>query len=108
MRVDNLDHLGTVAGSTDPSEILREFREAFYICMRRRSDALFEFSDAILTADSIHSLPYLSLEGVHRRGWGSLYAALSRGRIDAEAFRGLMASRDPGAEDTPVYASHRK
>lgn len=27
----------------------------------------------------------------HRRGWGSLYAALDHGRIDAEALRTLLA-----------------
>jgi hypothetical protein len=103
LRAENLDHSGIVVGSTDLNEILREFREAFYACMRRRSDALFELSDAILTAGNVQSPPHLSLEGVHRRGWGSLYAALSKGRIDAEAFRGLLASRDSGAEETLVY-----
>jgi hypothetical protein len=42
----------------------------------------------------------------HRRGWGSLYAALDRGRIDDEALRKLLA-RHPLAgteEQTPVYA----
>jgi len=47
----------------------------------------------------------LSLQPSHRRGWGSLYAALDRGRIDAEALRGLLA-RQPlgGSGSTPVYA----
>jgi len=104
LRVENLDHWGIVARSTDPNEILREFREAFYACMRRRSDALVELSDAILTAGNVHSLPYLSLEGVHRRGWGSLYAALCKGRIDAEALRELLVSHSPHKGGTPVYA----
>jgi len=96
--------LGIVAGSTYPSEILREFRQAFYACLRRRSDALFELTEAILTAGNVHSPPHLSLEGVHRRGWGSLYAALSKGGIDAQALRELLASRSPGKGGTPVYA----
>jgi len=33
------------------------------------------------------SLPHLSLEPVHRRGWGSTYAALARGQIDTERHR---------------------
>jgi DDE superfamily endonuclease len=41
---------------------------------------------------------------VHRRGWGSLYAALSKGRIDSEALRDLLASYDLDAMGTPVYA----
>jgi DDE superfamily endonuclease len=104
LRVENLDRLGIVAKSTDPNEILREFRAAFYACMRRRSDALVELSDAILTAGNVYSPPHLSLEGVHRRGWGSLYAALSKGRIDAEALRELLVSHNPGKGGTPVYA----
>jgi len=108
LRVENLDQLGLVAGSTDPNEILRKFREAFYACLRRRSDALFEITDAILTAGTIPSPVHLSLAPAHRRGWGSLYAALSRGRIDEGALRELLASHpldNDGAKDTPpVYA----
>jgi len=43
---------------------------------------------------------------LHRRGWGSLYAALDRGRIDDEALRKLLA-RHPLASaegNAPVYA----
>jgi len=96
--------LGIVAGCAYPNEILREFREAFYACLRRRSDALFELTEAILTAGNVHSPPHLSLEGVHRRGWGSLYAALSKGRIDAQALKEPLASCSPGKGGTPVYA----
>ena len=41
---------------------------------------------------------------MHRRGWGSLYAVLSKGRIDSEALRDLLASYDLDAMGTPVYA----
>src|SRR5215210_1578143 len=34
---------------------------------------------------------HLSLQASHRRGWGSLYAALDRGRIDEAALRKLLA-----------------
>jgi hypothetical protein len=40
---------------------------------------------------AIPSLPHLSLEPVHQRGWGSVYAALARGRIDTEQVRDLLA-----------------
>ena len=87
---------------------LRTFRERIYSCMRRRSDALFELMDATLTAGTIPSMVHLSLGGVHRRSWVSLYAALSRGRIDAEALRDLLVDRPLSAEGddgrTPVYA----
>lgn len=45
---------------------------------------------------------------MHRCGWSSLYAALSRGCIDEEALRELLSSHpldNDGAKDTPqVYA----
>ncbi len=76
----------------EPSDALRAFRRSFYECFHRRADALFELADAILTADGTAPSPaHLSLQASHRRGWGSLYAALWRGRIDEEALRKLLA-----------------
>ena len=83
---------------------LRAYREALYACLVRRADALFELTDAILTAGRVPSPPHLSLSPIHRRGCGSLYAALSKGEIDAEALRDLLASYDTGAKSAPVYA----
>src|SRR5215216_7315660 len=91
----------------EPPDALRAFRRSFYECLYRRGDALFELADAILTADSAAPSPaHLSLQVLHRRGWGSLYAALDRGRIDDEALRKLLA-RHPLASaegNAPVYA----
>lgn len=91
----------------EPSDVLhalRALRYSLYECLHRRADALFELTDAILTADAAPSPVHLSLEASHRRGWGSLYAALDRGRIDTEALRGLLV-RHPFAGDEPsVYA----
>jgi hypothetical protein len=36
--------------------------------MRRRADALFERTDAVLTTGLLPSPPHLSLSPVHRRG----------------------------------------
>jgi len=76
-----------------------------YECLHLRSDALFELADAILTADEAMPSPaHLSLQPAYRRGWGSLYAALDRGRIDTEALRKLLA-RHPlasGGVDEPL------
>lgn len=83
---------------------LRAFREAFYACLLRRGDALFELTDAILTAGTTPSPPHLSLAPIHRRGWGSLYVALSKGGVDDEMLRELLASYDSGTNRTPVYA----
>ena len=54
-------------------------------------DALFELYDALLDGEAAPSPVHLSLTPAHRRGWGSLYAALSRGRLDEEALRDLLA-----------------
>ena len=89
-----------------PPDVLRAFRRSLYECIHRRGDALFELTDAILTADGAAPSPaHLSLQSSHRRGWGSLYAALCKGRIDAEALRRLL-TRHPltQEEETPVYA----
>ena len=92
----------------EPPDALRAFRRSFYECLHRRGEALFELADAILAADgaAAPSPAHLSLQASHRRGWGSLYAALNRGQIDDEALRKLL-TRHPLAStegETPVYA----
>jgi hypothetical protein len=90
---------------SDALHTLGTFRHSFYECLHRRADALFELTDALLSADSIPSPVHLSLQASHRRGWGSLYAALDRGQIDAEALRGLLVGYPlAGSGTTPVYA----
>jgi hypothetical protein len=89
-----------------PPDALHDFRRSFYECLRRRKGALFELTDAILGTDAAAPSPvHLSLRPAHRRGWGSFYAALARGRIDAEVLRKLLV-RHPlaGSTATPVYA----
>jgi hypothetical protein len=91
----------------EPIDALRTFRNSLYHCFDRRTDALFELGDAILTAAQVVPSPvHLSLEPAHRRGWGSLYAALNRGRIDAASLRGLLARHPLAAAggEAPVYA----
>ena len=87
-------------------DIFRAFRNSLYGCLHRRADALFELTDALLSAESVPSPVHLSLEASHRRGWGSLYDALSRGRIDAQTLRRLLAHHPlaGGETTTPVYA----
>ena len=62
---------------------LRAFRTDLHGCFPRRADALFELVDALLTADPVASLPHLSLQAAHRRGWGSLDDALAEGALEA-------------------------
>lgn len=93
--------------SAHPLDSLRAFRGSLYRCFERRADALFELTDAILTAGSVPSPVHLSLAAVHRRGWGSLYAALSKGRIDEESLRGLLCRHplgDGSPDDPPIHA----
>ncbi len=80
------------------------FRWRLYGCFGRRADALFEVCDALLTAGSAPSPVHLSLVPVHRRGWGSFYAALEKGQIDENALKELLASYDPGTRGATVYA----
>ena len=63
--------------------------------------------DALLTAGPVPSPPHLSLAAIHRRGWGSLYAALSMGRTDEAGLRDLLSRHPLGDGDPghpPIYA----
>ncbi len=55
-------------GGSDATTALVAFREWFCACLGRRADALFELSDAVLSAGSVPSTVHLSLQAVHRRG----------------------------------------
>jgi hypothetical protein len=82
---------------------LSTFRAELYGCFERRADALFELVDALLASDAPSSLPHLSLVPLHRRGWGSVYAAVAEGRLETEAVRALVAAH-PLAGGQPIYA----
>jgi DDE superfamily endonuclease len=85
-------------------EALRAFRAGLFVCLGRRRDALLEVLDALLAAGDAPSLPHLSLAPGHRRGWGSVYAALRRGHVHAEALRALLL-RQPTPAGPPLYAA---
>jgi hypothetical protein len=82
---------------------LRAFRTALHACFDQRADALFELADALLAAETIASLPHLSLQATHRRGWGSVYDALAAGRLDVDALRATLAQHS-ATDCQPVYA----
>ena len=77
------------------------FRAELHACLTRRADALFELGDALLCTQAFSALPHLSLEPVCRRGWGSVYDALSSGRV--EGLRDLLVASLPHA-DPLVFA----
>lgn len=72
-------------------DALLAFRAAVYAALGRRADALFELLDALSSAGAIVSPVHLSLEAVHRRGWGSFYAALNKGEVRPAAIEALLA-----------------
>jgi hypothetical protein len=82
---------------------LQAFRTGVYRRLGARRDALFEVLDAATSVGPVPSLPYLSLAALHRRGWGSLYAALAEGRLDVPALRELVG-RHPLDDGQPIYA----
>src|SRR3954468_16929085 len=96
----------TLADGVDQSLItagLQRFRGELYRCLGRRRDALFELVDALLAAEAMPSLPHLSLVPTHRRGWGSVYAALAAGEVDAERLAELLVAHR-GGDGAPVFA----
>src|SRR3712207_3028249 len=98
----------TLTGGVDQSLLaaglqqLQVFRGGLYRCLGRRRDALFELVDALLAAEAMPSLPHLSLVPIHRRGWGSVYAALAAGEVDVERLAELLVAHWSGGP--PVFA----
>src|SRR3954470_10781935 len=82
---------------------LRGFRAEGFGCLGRRRGALFELVDGLLAAESMPSLPHLSLLPVHRRGWGSAYAALAVGEVDADRIAAVLAAHATTGAG-PVFA----
>jgi hypothetical protein len=94
---------GDVAGDAATAALVG-FRSALHGCLSGWGDALFELADATLDAPAgVGSVPALSLEPVFRRGHGSLYKALARGRIDERGLRDLLGAARP-AGWPPVFA----
>lgn len=89
------------AGLAGELGTLSAFRQAFYDCLRRRADTLFELCDSVLCAEGpVCSLVGLSLAPEHRRGHGALYDAVNAGRVQIDRLRrelaGLPLPRDSG------------
>ncbi len=57
----------------------------------------------MLAVEAVTSLPHLSLQAAHRRGWGSLDDAVAEGDLDMEALRALL-TRHAVPDGQPVYA----
>lgn len=85
--------------------IWKQARHQTYGCFEQSRDALFELMDALTCEPEARSLPELSLSPTFRRKWGSVYEALSDGRIDdgrwTECWTSALLSQHQG----PVWVS---
>lgn len=73
-----------------------EFRQAIYDHgMSKRRDAMFEAWDALMLQGMNSSFPWLSLSGVFRRKWHSLYKAMEQGEINAIWLTNYLAQQVP-------------
>jgi DDE superfamily endonuclease len=82
---------------------LQEFRQRVYESMGRARDGQFELVDALLLNSEGRSVVELSLNPVFRRGWSSVYAALSDGAINTARLERLY-SRQVLDRERPVWA----
>ena len=87
-----VDRSGCV-GEAAARQALAEFRVAYYQCLRKRADAMFELCDTVLCSPGpVTSLPELTMDSVHRRGHGAMYDALAAGEIDLISLRMSLAT----------------
>ena len=75
--------------SCDPAlAVLAGLQERLYRCMGKRRDALWELILAVAgLCGPVRSIAELMLQPAVVRGWGSLYQALERGRLDTAGVR---------------------
>src|SRR5262249_6542938 len=78
--------------TTPAHRTLQAFRQELYQALRRRADALFELSDAVLTAAGPLTAARLSLEPAFRRRWPSASDALSDGSLEVGRARALVGA----------------
>jgi hypothetical protein len=71
----------------DSASALAVLRADLYRRLLVRRDALFEVIEAAACGGATASLPHLSLVPSHRRGHGSVYAALRRGVVHTDGLR---------------------
>jgi len=89
-------HTGQLPRISPATTPLIDFRAGFHRSWTSLADAGFELTESVLWSPSpVSSVPTLSLEPCFRRSHGSLYKALARGRIDAEAMRDLLVEHRP-------------
>lgn len=71
---------------------LSGFRTDLHRCLTRRTDTLFELTEAVLCTDGpITSPAEPTLTAEHQRGHGAMYNALNHGRLDIARLRWSLA-----------------
>jgi hypothetical protein len=88
---------------TLPQSPLAHFRAELYQTFGLRRDALTDLLDALLTGDHVPSLVRFSLEAAFRRGWSSLFDALSDGTLDPAALQRLWVQTLPSPDACPLW-----
>ncbi|MFD9286710.1 transposase, partial [Streptomyces mirabilis] len=79
---------------------MSEFRVQLRASLRRRGDALFELTDAMLCASGpVRSPVELSLEPEFNRRHSSVYDALHQGRVDTDQLRRTLVARVAAARE---------
>lgn len=74
---------------------MRAFRQELTTSFQREGRVLAALVDALATTPQAHSITELSLSPWFGQGWGSLYKALDRGRIDRVRLRCMLAQFHP-------------
>jgi len=81
--------------TTAPLQFLQTFRSKLLGIFPRRADAVFELIDALLLTVDPRSPVELSLSPAFRRRFSMVYDALSKGQINPELARQLLADAEP-------------
>ncbi len=82
---------GLACNIDDMISQLVAFREQVYQHFHQRADALFEMLDGLLSLPSATAPAHMLLQPHFQRKWGSIYDALSYGRINTTGGEDLVA-----------------
>ena len=99
-----VETLGCMKKTIDPTDTLATLRDQIYCALHARRDALFELMDATTCGDTRESLVHGCLSPLHRRGHGSLYAAIRRGTLWPDRVRAALTAAPPLTGGLAAYA----
>lgn len=85
---------------------LETFRKLAYNLLGNGRDTLFDLMDAVMTSRSVSSFAELSLAGVFRRQWSSLYKTLERSAPSGEKLMKLYQRYLPEGSRLVLAGDH--